>query len=414
MTLIKQQTEEERLNSSYLDILFSREAASELNTYGNRMALGRRWLKLRRKLDQESIKLLNKKSVYDITAALIRTFGLFVVLVYALRLFKDGQLAVGAIATVIIALQHLQWLVSAFVHQINGVFASKVVLEDYKMMMELPDEAHCPSLEPPMVSSLIQLSNLHYKYPTASDYTLRNINVSIRIGEKVAIVGKNGSGKSTLIRLLLGLDRPDSGEIALGAVGKDPVHFREHSTAMLQDFTKYSLSIRDNVALSDIIQYENENRIKQSLEWAGIAKKLYKLDKGIDTILNPAFNGIDLSGGEWQRVAAARAHFRERTILVFDEPTAALDAKNEAELYEQFVRLSSDKTAIVVSHRLPIAQMVDKIMVMHEGALVEVGSHDELMALKGYYYRMFSAQASMYADFEKGLECSYEKNRRGS
>lgn len=240
----------------------------------------------------------------------------------------------------------------------------------------------------------------------ASDYTLLDIDVSIRVGEKIAIVGKNGSGKSTLIRLLLGLDVPDEGQIDLGPIGTSPVRFREHSTAMLQDFTRYSLSVRDNVALSDTIQYEDDDRIKRSLEWAGIANKLYRLNKGIETILNPAFNGVDLSGGEWQRVAAARAYFRERMILVFDEPTAALDARNESELYEQFVRLSSDKTAIVVSHRLPIAQLVDKIMVMHEGALVEVGSHDQLMSLRGHYYRMFAAQASMYADFKKGSECS--------
>lgn len=411
MMLIKEQTEEERLSSSYLDILFNREAASELYTYANRMALGRRWLKLRKKLDRESIKLLNKKSIYEICAAIIRTIGLFIVLVYALHLFMSGQLVVGAIAAVIIALQHLQWLVSAFVHQINGVFATKVVLEDYKMLMELPNEIEIAAPKPSTDSSMIRLSNLHYKYPEASDYNLRNIDVSIRMGEKVAIVGKNGSGKSTLIRLLLGLDVPDRGNIVLGPIGTSTICFRDHSTAMLQDFTRYSLSIKDNVAISDTIYYEDEDRIKQSIEWAGIGKKLYRLDKGIDTILNPTFDGTDLSGGEWQRVAAARAYFRERMILVFDEPSAALDARKESELYQQFVSLSSDKTAIVVSHRLPIARLVDKIIVMDEGAIVEVGSHDQLMFLKGYYYRMFVAQASMYADSKKDRSVVNERNR---
>lgn len=401
ISLIKEQTEEERLSHSYLDILFNREAASELFTYGNRMALGRRWLKLRKKLDSESIKLLQKKSAYEITAAMIRTLGLFVVLVYALHLFISGQLAVGAIAAVIIALQHLQWLVSAFIYQINGVFATKVVLEDYKKLMELPVEVTDAPPEPAMDTSMIRITNLYYKYPVASGYTLRDIDVSFRVGEKIAIVGKNGSGKSTLIRLLLGLDVPDKGQIVLGPIGTSPMHFREHSTAMLQDFTRYSLSVKDNVALSDTIQYENEERIKRSLEWSGIANKMYQLNNGIETILNPTFNGVDLSGGQWQRLAAARAYFRERMFLVFDEPTAALDARNESELYKQFVRLSSDKTTIVVSHRLPIARLVDKIIVMHEGVIVEVGSHDQLMSLKGRYYRMFAAQASMYVDTKK-------------
>jgi ATP-binding cassette subfamily B protein len=402
IALLKQQTEEERLCKSYLDLLFDRDAAKELYSYSNRMALGKIWLQHRQKLDTESLNMMKKKFSYEILAALIRTFGLFAVLLHTLHLFMNSSLDVGAVSAIIFALQHLQWLVSAFVNQVNGVLVTKLILDDFRTLMNMSNESETTEKRPRMESAPnIALSHVFYKYVNSEEDVLRDIDITIHSGEKVAIVGKNGSGKSTLLRLILGLDVPDQGKISFNQAGRtayDGVWFRENTTAMLQDFTKYFLSVRENVAISDVGQMGDEGKIINSLAWAKMLEKVKGLKNGLDTILNPAFGGVDLSGGEWQRIGAARAYFRDRFVLVFDEPTASLDAKNETQLYEQFMKLSSDRTSIVVSHRLPIARLADKVIVMDEGKVVEYGSHAELMARKGLYYNMFKAQSSMYVN----------------
>lgn len=399
ITLLKQQTEEERLCRSYLEILFNRDAAKELYSYSNRMSLEKKWIKQRKKLDTESLKMLKKKSNYEVLAVFIRTFGLFVVLLHTVHLFMKNSLDVGAVSAIIFALQHLQWLVSAFVNQINGVLKTKLILDDFRILMNMSNESEMTEKKPSIKSAPnITVSNVYYKYSNSKDYVLRDINLSLKSGEKIAIVGKNGSGKSTLLRLILGLDLPDKGKITFNQVDYDLMWFRENMTAMLQDFTRYALSVKENVAISDTKNFFDDEKIVDSLEWAKMLSKVKSFKDGLETILNPAFGGVDLSGGEWQRIGAARAYFRDRFVLVFDEPTSSLDAKNESQLYEQFMNLSSDRTSIVVSHRLPIAKLADKVIVMNEGKVVEFGSHAELMERRGIYYNMFKAQSSMYVN----------------
>lgn len=224
--------------------------------------------------------------------------------------------------------------------------------------------------------------------------------MEIKDKEKVAIVGHNGSGKTTLIQLITGLYKPTAGNIFLE--GKDLCQIDENElseyvSVVFQDFVKYALSVKENIALSDISQIDNLNEIKQTAFLSGADSFIEALPNGYDTTLGKVLpNSIDISGGQWQRIALARSIFKKSKLIILDEPTAALDPKTEAYVFEKFRELTENKTAIFISHRLASVKMADRIIHLKDGQILEEGSHKELMALKGEYYNMYMSQAKWY------------------
>ncbi len=247
----------------------------------------------------------------------------------------------------------------------------------------------------------IQLMNVSYCYPQSERKVLENINLQIPKGEIVAIVGENGAGKSTLTKILLGLIKPSEGKVLFNGVDINEVDVESRynlSSAVFQAFNKYKFDLRNNVAISNLNEVD-ENRIEQYLDKVNL-KVASNFPDGMDTVLSKEFGGIDISGGQWQRVAIARALHKKHKILTMDEPTSAIDPIEESRMYRLFYEISKNKTSFIVTHRLGLAKYADRIIVLKNGKLIEQGTHNDLMEIKGEYYTMHKLQADWYTEEE--------------
>ncbi|MEG4589198.1 ABC transporter ATP-binding protein [Microcoleus sp. MOSTC5] len=248
----------------------------------------------------------------------------------------------------------------------------------------------------------IEIKHLSFCYPGSNKSTVEDINLTINPGEMLVLVGENGAGKTTLGKLLGRLYDPTSGTIAWN--GKDLrsyslAYVRSRIAVVMQDYARFPSTVRENVGFGELLSLSDDSAINEAISEAGIAAKVNSLDQGLETPLGKQLeDGIDLSGGQWQRIAIARALMRLDTaeVLIFDEPTAALDPKTEHEIYSIFRQIAAGKTTIVISHRLGLAKIADRIAVMENGKIAEIGTHDELIASNGIYCSMFTRQASSY------------------
>lgn len=242
----------------------------------------------------------------------------------------------------------------------------------------------------------LSVEGLTKRYPGVT--ALDGMSLEVRPREVVGLVGENGAGKSTLVRLLLGLYRPTEGRILVG--GRDMAdlpreYLHERMAAVFQDFVQYLFPVYDNIAMGRLGR-ATEADVRAAAELAGVAEYIESLPDGYYTQLGREMDGVDLSGGQWQKLAIARALVRRAELIILDEPTAALDPLAEAEIYQQFLEMTSGRTAVMISHRLGSARMAHRIVVLKDGRIVEEGDHDFLVRRDGEYARLFSLQAQWY------------------
>ena len=243
--------------------------------------------------------------------------------------------------------------------------------------------------------------NVSFTYPGSKEPAIRNLSLRITPGQSLALVGHNGSGKTTLVKLMAGLYTPDSGTICYQGTDLkdwDPRALRDRIGVIFQDFMRYQLTVGENIGVGDVSALRDEDRWVSAAERGQASDFIESLSEGYETQLGRWFNrGQELSGGQWQRIALARAFMREEAeILVLDEPTSAMDAETEMQVFERFRALTRDKIVILISHRFSTVRQADTIAVMEHGTIVEQGNHHELMALAGRYARLFELQASAY------------------
>ncbi|MDJ0634086.1 MAG: ABC transporter ATP-binding protein [Xenococcaceae cyanobacterium MO_188.B29] len=253
---------------------------------------------------------------------------------------------------------------------------------------------------PTPITSGIVFDNVSFAYPDGR-LALKRVSFTLKPGKTVALVGENGAGKTTIIKLLARLYDPNAGKILIDGIDLkrlDLNQWRQQIAMVFQDFCRYSLTVGENIALGDLTSLEKLEKLKLAASKAGIADKIDRLENQYQTLLGKQFDGTELSGGEWQKIAIARAFIRERRsqLLVLDEPTAALDPRSEYEIYNRFSELVKGKTAILVTHRLASVSMCDLIMVLKAGKLIEQGTHEELLQQKGEYAHLWHIQAQAY------------------
>ena len=244
----------------------------------------------------------------------------------------------------------------------------------------------------------IVFENVSFKYPNTEKYVLENINIRIPAGEKLSVVGKNGAGKSTFIKLLCRFYKPTKGRITIGGVDIENIGDEEYNkliAAVFQDYQNLAFTIGENVSMG-----RAKNNVELLLCDIGLGTLINRLPNGADTYLTRSFdsNGVELSGGEGQKLAIARAVYKNSPILILDEPTAALDPKAESEIYDSYFRIAAKKTTIFISHRLSSSTVADKIALFENGKIMEYGTHTELMKNDGEYARMFGLQKKAYAE----------------
>jgi ATP-binding cassette subfamily B protein len=371
-------------------ILSGREANKEIRAFGILEVLVNKLERLRTNREKEGQKLLIKQSLVSFSLILLSKIGLFICLFIVAINCINGESMIGDFILVLSSGVILSSSFSDVFSKLNNVNMQFVYLDDWIAFLNMPDESES-TLTMSMLDK-IHFDNVSYSYPSSERNALSNVSCTISKGETVALVGNNGSGKSTFISLLLGKFTPKSGLIYINDIKLNSVlsDFRGHTACVFQNFAKYMFSVEKNLKLA------NENFNKDMLN--DNSSFINDLPKGVETPLgNIDRNSIELSGGEWQRIAILRALLKDDAFLyILDEPSASLDPIAESNLYKQFTNQLKDKTKIIVSHRLGACSFADKILVFDDGGIIENGSHDELMSIKGQYYEMYNAQRELY------------------
>ena len=274
---------------------------------------------------------------------------------------------------------------------------------EYEPKIVSPSEPTPVEPSPDVKGLDVEFRDVSFTYPGKDPETqaaLKHVSFTIKAGEAIALVGRNGAGKTTLVKLLTRLYDPDEGEILVGGRNikeYDLTDLRSQIGVIFQDYVNYYLTARENIGVGRIDEIENAELVRSSARKSGANAVIEGLPNGYDTMLGRWFkDGTQLSGGEWQKVALARAFMRDARILVLDEPTSSLDAQAEYEVFEHFKALTEGKTAIFISHRFSTVRLADRIFVIEHGSVLESGSHEELMALDGRYAQLFSLQAEAY------------------
>lgn len=332
-----------------------------------------------------------------ILVSFIHTITIFIILFMLINKVKtDINITVGLLSVLFINLVQCKDKIFEMLWPICSLYLCSVKIHDlndvlmYKNMIEEPEKSNGEQGSPvPII-----LKEVSFKYSEDSDLILDKLSLNIKPGEKIAVVGKNGAGKSTLIKLLLGLYKPDNGEILWNRKGINSSDI----SVVYQNYIKYEFTLRENIGLGDISRMNCDEEIIKIINKCGLQdlyKKCGSLDQPLGYLMK---DGFDISGGQWQRIAIARALFRNSDLLIFDEPTASIDPQSELKIYKMLMEICKDKTVILVSHRLGWAKNADRIIVIDNKVIVEDGTHKELMDKKSIYYEMYTLQASWYVD----------------
>jgi ATP-binding cassette subfamily B protein/ATP-binding cassette subfamily C protein len=338
-------------------------------------------------------------------ASLVAFYGM-----YALMAGRAAraEISLGDLTLYIAVFRQGQGAVQAILQAIGAMYEDSLFMRNLFDYFAISTGGEAPRVAPPRAAARgrpgrIELRDVSFRYPGKEEWALRHVSLDVAPGEKLGLVGENGAGKSTIVKLLLRLYDPTEGEIRYGGVDlrdMDPADLRGRVGAVFQDFVRYQFTAAENIGLGSPRFVEDRGRVAEAARRGGAAALVEGLPKGYDTVLGGWFEaGHEISAGQWQKLAVARAFMRDDAeVLVFDEPTAAIDAEAEHELFQRFQALAADRTAIVISHRFSTVRVADRIAVLHAGRLEEVGSHRELVARGGRYAHLFNLQAQGYLD----------------
>ena len=386
-------TTADRVRGHLQGLLTGQAAAAEIRLFGSAEYLLGRWRALRAARTRDVLAAQASTRIAATGGSLVSGLAYAAGMVLVAYRILHGQLSVGNYVTVAAGALQFEELLGVFVGAMQGFGEEARFLGDLFLFLrtEAVDVAPAPSPSPQGKWGLsVTAEGVAFTYPGAAAPILDGIHLTIRPGERVAIVGENGAGKSTLVKLLVGLYEPTQGSVRVG--GARAADARVRTAAVFQDFVAFHLTLRENVGFGDLSRMHDDHAVRAALQRAGLSDRVADLD----AYLGRAFGDDDLSGGQWQRVALARAFFRDAGLLVLDEPTATLDPLAELALFERFAELASGRTAIMVSHRLGAARLADRVLVVQGGRIVEEGHHDQLVAAAGVYAKLFEAQAQWY------------------
>ncbi|NQV52711.1 MAG: ABC transporter ATP-binding protein [Flavobacteriales bacterium] len=327
-------------------------------------------------------------------------YGAYVMIVYRTVI---GIFSLGDLTFLSGSFNRLRSKLQGFFTRFTSITERALYLQDYFEFLDLRfiDESDVPKLPmPEKISEGFAFKDVGFKYPNTEKWVVRNVSFTLKAGEKLAFVGENGAGKTTLIKLLLGFYVPTEGEILLDSIPIQQYNadqYQAYFGVIFQDFVKFELTLRENIAVGAIEEIENELRITDAAQRSLADQVISELPEGIDQQLGKRFKrGKDLSGGQWQKIAIARAYMKDAQVMILDEPTSALDARAETEAFDRFIKLTIGKTAVIISHRFSTVRIADRIMVLQDGKVLEIGKHEELIKNDLLYAELFNLQAAGY------------------
>jgi ATP-binding cassette subfamily B protein/ATP-binding cassette subfamily C protein len=395
-----------RLN--YLEWILTRDShVKEVKLFDlGPLVLGR-YRDLYRKFYEEDRRLALRRLASGVAFGLAALGAFYAMYALVAGRAARGDISLGDMTLYLVVFRQGQSAFQGILTAVGALYEDSLYMSNLFAFLDLPTGGERARIDPPRTLPRgepleIRFEGVSFRYPGRTDWALRDVDLVLAPGETLGLVGENGAGKSTIVKLLLRLHDPTEGRITWGGVDVrdlDPRDLRGRIGAVFQDFVRYQFSAGENIGLGNPARVDDRARIEDSARRAGAWPLVESLPAGLDTVLGGWFErGHEISAGQWQKLAVARAFMRDAELLVLDEPTAAIDAEAEHDLFLRFRELAAGRTAIVISHRFSTVRMADRIAVLHGGRLEELGSHRELVARRGRYAHLFSLQAQGYVD----------------
>lgn len=381
----------------------SKEAAKELKLFNLSKYLTERFQKLSQQIYEEDVALNKRRLLWTGLLAILAQLGYYAAYVLSIYRTIRGVYTIGGLTVITTAIIQAMSNIQLMFSTASGVADQALFLTDLLAFFEMkPQVQSKPNglRAPRPIQRGFEFRNVSFVYPGTTRRVLKNFNFTLAPGERIALIGENGQGKTTVVKLITRLYDPSEGEILLDGVDLREYDLEDlHSEigVIFQDFMRYEMTARENIAIGRVERPHAQDEIEHAAEKSMASGVIAKLRGGYDQMLGRRFEGgVDLSGGEWQKMALARAYLRDAQLLILDEPTASLDARSEFEVFERFAELTYGKMALLISHRFSTVRMADRIVVLEGGRLVEEGTHAQLLALGGRYASMFEMQAASY------------------
>ena len=397
------QTPDKRLSDYFGKILTEQAYVKEVRLFNLGQYLVAQYRQIRSRFNQESRRLAAQQAQAQFGIGVISAFGFYSAYGVVLWQALQGDITIGDLTLYVGAFQQAQSSIQTILLSIATIYEFNLYVSQFFEFLSLTPKVASPSNPIPFPTPLqtgLAVDHVSFTYPGAQTPTLQNISLTVQPNECVALVGLNGSGKTTLLKLLTRFYDIDTGRITFDGVplqSFDLADLRLNIGVLFQDFVRYALNVEDNIGFGNLPQREDFSRVERAASDAGATEIIEGLAEGYQTVLGKIFKeGTELSGGQWQKIGLARAFISQAQILILDEPTAAVDAIAEHDLFQRFRQLTQGKMTFLVSHRFSTVRMADRIVVLDQGRIVEVGSHAELMAQGGRYARMFRLQAESY------------------
>jgi ABC-type multidrug transport system fused ATPase/permease subunit len=384
---------------NYLWSLFSdKKVAREMRVMNFGDYLSEKWQNTRQEANNELWKQEQKDALSLLFCDSFKLAAYIASILIALFLALKGEISIGLLGACIAAFKSVQDAAKTLLIRLGNLPERLLFAKDYFTYLDIEEDSEGGEKKISTFET-ITAANLSFQYPNVDVCAVKDVSFTIKKGEKVVILGENGSGKTTFIKLLLGMYHAASGMVLYNGIPLDELKKRvlyKKLSMVAQNFVPYKLTLRENIAIADTERLSDDEGIRQALLFGGNADVLDKAELDLDTVFGREFGGIELSGGQWQKIAISRGLFRGSELVILDEPTAALDPIIERDILTAFLKIAQDKTAVIISHRVGLCRLVDTIVVMKEGRIVETGSHANLIKAEGEYARLYNSQAKWY------------------
>ena len=396
-TMFNNQSREERKLSYYMQLLSEKHSLYELKIFDAIQYIKDKWIKSNKKVLKERVSTSIKTQKYGALSTLMVILWIGFLLMSLLNSIKANSISVGLFISIISSAGVILNKCETLSYTFSRMSQQFLPVAHYNKFMDLPiKNRKTVQKEIDKSSITITFDNVHFTYPKSNKKILNGVSFQIRAFEKVALVGKNGCGKSTLVKLLCGLYKPNKGRIYINGIGLDEIgqyQFNKIMSVVFQDYASYQLTLRENVALGFIDKLYDDASIIAALKLGKATDISNDLDSSLGKIEK---EGIDISGGQWQKLAISRGSIANNRFVILDEPTASLDPIAESNMYDSFLSSLKSRGCLIISHRLASAKLADKIIVMDRGKIKEIGNHNELLAKQGMYAKMFNMQSEWY------------------
>lgn len=401
--LEREQTAPQRMLRYLSELMTGRQGAAEIRLFGLQTHLLEKREALCASLQHERLRLARAQLGSFMRATLVEQLTYGFVIAGVVALVAVGRLTVGYLAAYLGAAERFRDAIGFLLHSTRTVDEDLRYIRDLLDYLDIEEERACARVVPANLDLVpaIRFERVSFAYPGAARPVLEEIDFTLHPGDHIALAGENGAGKTTLAKLLLGLYRPTGGRITVNGVDLtdiEPHVWRARAAAVFQDYVRYELTARENIGFGDLNLLHDDAALRAAAMKSGADEMIARLPSAYETVLGRAYDaqGQDLSAGQWQTLALARAYLRTALILVLDEPTAALDARTEVDIYRCFHDLSRGKTVLLISHRLGAARLAHRILFLASGRIVEAGTHAELIAHGGRYAQMYAIQSGWY------------------